>query len=500
MICECRESSRLYKDIPLKIQGENYPDIQIKDLSEGGIGLIISPIRDTTKKIVEILLSRQFLQLELSLVPEFTKIDSQAKMVWYTYREGKYEVGMKFYNLDEFKREILAKYFIKEVATLRSKKMLDRLPMHILYKKILKESKWKKVIGNILIWVSTLWVKRQRAFLKKTNLDKDTVCKLYNFEAKKYLYKHAVCTHRKDDAWRLWLGQVIVSKIQQVNQLEGRLARHLDLFAGTGLSYAAQAKVFNLFNVSVHSFLLDYSQGMLEIACQTTLQKLERENLTKVVPLDILKDENLDPPDKFSITVTPVQGDATNFIEENRCLNQSNLVKLPANYFDVISIMFGIGGVSLQMALKVSQESLKALKNKGRFAITDMHRPIPELAGRWQWPLPVEFRWPWFESELYRRLVTPYALNRLWAWHDTTLYPYLMKLAVVNENGQWYGWDEFIFEIESQTWDFGIPVMSTYKQVLIKVEISEQEARERIFVFDNVLDSLRIDLRGYQYK
>ena len=70
-------------------------------------------------------------------------------------------------------------------------------------------------------------------------------------------------------------------------------------------------------------------------------------------------------------------------------------------------------------------------------------------------------------------------LNRLWSWYDPTMYPYLMKLSVLKQNGLWYGWKELIFEVESQTWDFGLPVMSTYKQILEKISISEKEAKDR---------------------
>jgi hypothetical protein len=119
------------------------------------------------------------------------------------------------------------------------------------------------------------------------------------------------------------------------------------------------------------------------------------------------------------------------------------------------------------------------LKEGGRFATTDMHQPVAELAGRWAWPIPLRLRWPWLEREGYRRITVPYVLRRLWGWHDPSLYPHLMKLAVSKINDAWYGWEEILFEIRSRRWDFGAPAMPTYQQVLVKVRLSQQEAAER---------------------
>lgn len=106
------------------------------------------------------------------------------------------------------------------------------------------------------------------------------------------------------------------------------------------------------------------------------------------------------------------------------------------------------------------------------------------------WPLPLEFRWPWFEKEIYKRICIPHALNRLWGWHDPTLYPYLMKLSVVHKDNIWYGWEEIFFEMRSLSWDFGIPVMPVYKQVVTKKIISEEEAMERIQVVNKMTENI----------
>jgi hypothetical protein len=141
--------------------------------------------------------------------------------------------------------------------------------------------------------------------------------------------------------------------------------------------------------------------------------------------------------------------------------------------------MFGLGAISLSNAMSLAQSLLLILKDGGRFATIDMHRPVAELAGRWAWPVPLELRSPWLEREGYRRITVPYVLRRLWGWHDPSFYPHLMKLAVTGADDIWYGWEEVVFEIRSRRWDFGIPVMPTYQQVLVKVRISEHQAAER---------------------
>jgi hypothetical protein len=141
--------------------------------------------------------------------------------------------------------------------------------------------------------------------------------------------------------------------------------------------------------------------------------------------------------------------------------------------------MFGLGAISLSKALSLAQSLLLILKEGGQFATIDMHRPVAELAGRWAWPVPLELRSPWIEREGYRRITVPYVLRRLWGWHDPSLYPHLMKLVVTKTNDAWYGWDEVLFEIKSRRWDFGVPAMPTYQQVLVKVRLSQQDAAER---------------------
>jgi hypothetical protein len=70
-----------------------------------------------------------------------------------------------------------------------------------------------------------------------------------------------------------------------------------------------------------------------------------------------------------------------------------------------------------------------------------------------------------------------------------------MKLAVYEESGVWFGWKEIFFEIESQSWDFGVPLMPTYKQVLRKEIISEEEAFDRKCTINTLLERISSNLK-----
>jgi SAM-dependent methyltransferase len=354
-----------------------------------------------------------------------------------------------------------------------------RIATHILFPPNISISRPKRVVGEILLLLAKVWVRRQRPQLQEHHpAPHDNVRALYDSESRRYLHTHARTTCREDDAWRLWLGQALVTKIQEVNVQHHRPARHLDLFAGSGLSYLSQAKVFHLHDVSVNTILLDASAGMLDVAVQSTIPRLEREGYATFIAPDLSETDmqamrqgcrrtvevlRADPDGNGSAPVSGPEGTGN--------LSEDSL--------DVASIMFGLGAISLSKAISLAQSLLQILKEGGRFATIDMHRPVAELAGRWGWPIPLEMRSPWLEREAYRRITVPYVLRRLWGWHDPSFYPHLMKLAVIKTNDTWYGWEEILFEIRSRRWDFGMPAMPTYQQILVKVRISQQEASER---------------------
>jgi ubiquinone/menaquinone biosynthesis C-methylase UbiE len=360
-----------------------------------------------------------------------------------------------------------------------------RIATHILFPSALPITWPKRVIGEILLLLAKAWVRRQRPRLREYHAaPHDNVRALYDSQSVRYLHTHARTTCRGDDAWRLWLGQALATKILEVNARDLRPAQHLDLFAGSGLSYLSQAKVFHLYDAAVNTILLDASAGMLDVAVRSTIPHVEREGYAALIAPDLPEAGKLAMRRDCRRTVEVIQADPDGDGAAPRGVGPTSASlqqagPLSADSLDVASIMFGLGAISLAKAMSLAQSLLRLLKEGGRFATIDMHQPVAQLAGRWAWPIPLELRSPWLEREGYRRITVPYVLKRLWGWHDPSLYPHLMKLAVIKANGTCYGWEEIIFEIRSGRWDFGAPVMPTYQQVLVKVRISQEEADQR---------------------
>jgi SAM-dependent methyltransferase len=336
------------------------------------------------------------------------------------------------------------------------------------------------VLAEVILLMAKVWVRRQRPQLRKQHkAAHDNIRALYDVESRRYLHTHARTTCRDDDAWRLWLGQTLVGKIRDVNAQQHRPARHLDLFGGSGLSYLSQAKVFHLHDVAVNSVLLDASSGMLDVATTCTIPDIEQLGLARHVAASLSDADKLSMRQECCRTVEVLQADPDGDGAAPMPGGPGRPSPIAADSLDVASIMFGLGAIPLGKAASLAKSLLRILAEGGRFATTDMHRPVAELAARWSWPVPLEMRSAWIEREGYRRITIPYVLWRLWGWYDPTFYPHVMKLATIKTGDAWYGWDEVLFVLQSRRWDFGVPTMPTYQQVLVKVRISEQEAAER---------------------
>jgi len=480
---ERRRATRLSTNLGVRLNIGGLPgpiEATVKDISERGMFIEVA---DNKGRNLSSLLRKRKVFLDTDLLLQDNKFKSWAKIVWSKKEKekGVYRLGVKFLKINPQQSSLLFSSLSSKALEAFPEFVRKHIPNYILYSRDVKTTWVKRIIGEMIFVLANIWVRRQKAFVKKTkDLSKEEVKTLYDYESRRYLAKHARTTNREDDSWRLWLAQAVMVRLKEINKIEKRDAFHLDLFSGTGLSYLSQAKVFHLNNIKVHSCLVDYSIGMLKIAREITIPQIIKSGYSSLIPVDASEQERIKIRAAQARTVELLRGDATNLTcERAQASSQGEIARLSKNYFDAATIMFGIGSVSLEMALSVSAELLKVLREKARFAITDVHKPIAELAGRWSWPMPVEFRWPWLEKEGYIRISVPYVFNRVWGWYDPTLYPHLMKLCVIKEADAWYGWDEIYLEVRSLKWDFGMPVMPTYKQILVKVRISEKEAAER---------------------
>lgn len=280
------------------------------------------------------------------------------------------------------------------------------------------------------------------------DLGPDEVEAVYNKESRTYNTKHHLTTRGKDAIWRRQAGFSIVSHALGTGKKELAV---LDICTGTGETIRETSVLHDLFKIKSKMTGLDYCAKMLAIG-----QKTVKGN--------------------YFLNAEFVRGDATNMLGKKQ---GDDFVTFNPNSFDVVTQMFGVGGVP--EPIKEFYEVLSVLKNHGHFYLIDMHKPIPALPGEYfflfKW-----FKMPVFETVFYEEVTEPYILNRLWAWRDTTKLFYLVRLITIQdkESGKYFGFKLLNFEYEPQRWWFSLPVMSVGKIVLEKIEISKEEASQRM--------------------
>jgi len=168
-----------------------------------------------------------------------------------------------------------------------------------------------------------------------------------------------------------------------------------------------------------------------------------------------------------------VRGDATDMVGTPH----GGLMKFAEESFDVVTQVFGIGGIPDPRS--VFENVIRLLKADGRFWLCDIHHPVPAFAGE----MPLFLRWirtPAFEWVAYRTVTIPVALKQLWAWRDPTSDFYFLPLVIHQDHErQWWGFEVDQFHIESQRWWLSFPVMPTAKLAVRKVKISPMEAAKR---------------------
>lgn len=87
-----------------------------------------------------------------------------------------------------------------------------RIATHILFPPLIPISWPRRMVGEALLLLANVWARRQRPQLREHHAARhDNVRALYNSESSRYLHTHARTTCRDDDAWRLWLGQALVT-------------------------------------------------------------------------------------------------------------------------------------------------------------------------------------------------------------------------------------------------------------------------------------------------
>ena len=187
--------------------------------------------------------------------------------------------------------------------------------------------------------------------------------KIYHREAKFYEIKHHLTTNFRDIWWRRLCGFDIVSYVHRAKKPSDRILM-LDLATGVGLSMEEMLRVFKKYGIAVDAVAADYNEEMLAVAEKEVLPRLKRYQLL---------DSNLN--------INFVRADAMDLRKNDGSTSNKKLAKFNDNFFDCITIMFGMGGI--ENPIKAFADQLHLLKAGGILSMIDIHSPYSDFYEHW---------------------------------------------------------------------------------------------------------------------
>ncbi len=289
-------------------------------------------------------------------------------------------------------------------------------------------------------------------------LDSNEVNDVYSREAPTYDWKHHMTTHGHDTLWRREAGWKVLSYARE----RTGTVHVLDLCTGTGLCVEEMISVMSeMPDLRVQIVGVDYNIDMLDLARRRRSSDHDEQ-------------------------VTFLHGDATKLTDPTARFQ--GLYSFSEKSFEMVTQVFGIGGINEPR--KVFGEVLKLLVSAGRYCLIDMHQPILNQPGTFFcW-----FRAPLFEAITYRETTIPLALKRLWGWRDTTQDFYILPLITyIDANGVCWGFRVLDFDVKSEQWWLGLPLMTIGNIIVEKVQIQEEEMLKRQHLL-NVFEEYFISL------
>lgn len=329
-------------------------------------------------------------------------------------------------------------------------------PPYIFEEFVIETSRFQYLLVKIFLWFLELFIKiRLRALNIISHahhgkfLPQEVVDQIYTREAASYEWKHHHTTNFRDTWWRRAAAFHIVGLAVEKGFRKIKL---LDIGTGTGLSLKEMFSIFKDFNFEVEAVGLDYNSAMLEAARTQTLEQMKQGNLIQ----------------KNSRDVIFVRGDARNL--RGIKSRQEGLSYFGEGEFDFITLICGAGGIHLP--LDAFGEQLALLKEGGHLIMIDIHRPLFHLIEHW----PAYFRIVHTDLIQYvgwNNITVPLVLRDLWGWQDPT--PLFYLLPFTSDAGSGTGFRIKNFELLTEKWWFGLPVITTGRLVLEKVKYSEKE-------------------------
>ncbi len=294
--------------------------------------------------------------------------------------------------------------------------------------------------------------------------DNGKVEEIYHREAATYERKHHLTTNHRDTWWRRHVGMDLVTQWHNTYSSPRRL-KLLDLATGIGLSVEEIVRVCRLSGVACDITALDYNEKMLVEARTSVLPRLN----------------NGGGKGDSDISVEFVRGDARNLLRGEK--GEDGLTRFRSDTFDVVSIMFGAGGIDNTQ--RMFEQILQILTPGGIFSMVDIHRPIKGLSERWPFYVR-QVDSDAFAFMAWQRATMPLVLRALWGWRDPTSMFYTSPMTVAEACGKYWGFKLLSRKITNEPWWLGLPVMKTAHLVLEKEEITKQEFENRLKILDSI--------------
>lgn len=169
-----------------------------------------------------------------------------------------------------------------------------------------------------------------------------------------------------------------------------------------------------------------------------------------------------------------LRGDARHLVGNSK----SGFTSFAKGTFDCVTVMFGIGGIDDPIiSLK---EQLAVLKEGGILSLVDIHQPLYQLDEK----MPFYVRTSHssvFRLIAWEKIAKPLVLGTLWGWRDPTPIFYFLPFITLfdSSDDRFYGFRQCSFSFCNEPWWFHLPVMSTARIVVEKIEISPEEFKRR---------------------
>lgn len=353
-------------------------------------------------------------------------------------------------NLRQYVPDYICKLYLKQQTKTRIGKWIN-FP-------ILVAAKVLKVFVYMLTWN---WERSPLELTKKPNLNQ--VNSHYSKIASLYELRHHRITNWHDTSWRRQISFDAAKHLKEYKN--SQIPILLDLCTGTGLSLEEIIKVFNSEGIRIKAYGLDYNKEMLKIANEQTLLRIRNSNL--------LEDGQRE--------VDFVRGNAEDLVVKKGM--EDACFRFNMNSVVCITNLCGIGGIENQKL--AFEQQLKILKPGGILIMHDMHCPVPDINSPDTIFSRVSFL---LKKEIWRDITVGFIMKKLWAWNDPTLAFYVLPLVTYHdcEENKYYGFQIYYFKCKTEPWIFRLPLVSTAKIIVEKVEIDSTDHMKKTRILNSI--------------